>query len=123
MGVPLDGRLGDYQHETRNGVRVPLHGGVGELDGSYNSLHFRTGLEAGGYFNVAWGTSYVQTVTFDADGPVAHGMLVYGQSVDPRSAHYADQLPLFSRKEWPRLPFSESQVRADPNYTVTSLRE
>ena len=123
LGVPLDGRLGDYQHETRNGVRVPLHGGVGELDGSYNSLYFRTGLEAGGYFNVAWGTSYVQTVTFDAEGPVAHGMLVYGQSVDPRSAHYADQLPVFSRKEWPRLPFSEAQVRADPNYTVMSLRE
>ena len=123
LNIPLDGKLGDYQGETRNGVRTPLHGGVGDLDGSYNSLRMATGLTATGYNNVYWGTSYVQTVTFDDAGPVAQAMLVYGQSTDPMSPNYADQLGPYSRKEWPALPFTEAGIKADPNYkTITLLQ-
>jgi acyl-homoserine-lactone acylase len=123
LNIPLDGRLGDYQGETRNGVRTPLHGGVGDIDGSYNSLRMSTGLTATGYNNVYWGTSYVQTVTFDDAGPVAQAMLVYGQSTDPTSPYYADQLGPYSRKEWPTLPFSETSIDADPNRTRVTLTQ
>ena len=123
LGIPLDARLGDYQTETRGGKRIGLHGGIGDLDGSYNSIHMRTGLTSEGYRDVAWGTSYVQTVTFDESGPVAQGMLVYGQSVDPRSPFYADQVPVYARKEWPRLPFSQAAIKADPAYQVTKVSE
>jgi acyl-homoserine-lactone acylase len=123
QGIPLDGKLGDYQGETRNGVRTPLHGGVGDIDGSYNSLRMSTPLTATGYNNVYWGTSYVQTVTFDDAGPVAQAMLVYGQSTDPKSPYYADQLPLYSRKEWPTLPFTDAGINADPNRKTTTLTE
>ena len=123
LGIPLDGRLGDYQAETRNGVRIPLHGAVGNIDGSYNSLTMRSGLTATGYNDVHWGTSYVQTVTFDSNGPVAQAMLVYGQSVDPKSPYYADQVSVFSRKEWPVLPFSADQIKADPNYNRITLSQ
>ena len=92
LGMPLDGRLGDYQSDTRAGLRVPLHGGIGDIDGSYNSIHMSIALDAGGYHDVAWGSSYIQTVTFDDNGPVAQAMLVYGQSTDPKSPYYADQL-------------------------------
>lgn len=123
LGIPLDGRLGDYQDETRNGVRVPMHGAIGDIDGSYNSIHMVTELDARGYHNVAWGTSYVQTVTFDEAGPIGRAMLLYGQSVDPASPHYADQLSLYSQKQWPLLPFSPDQIRADPNYKTTTIKE
>jgi acyl-homoserine-lactone acylase len=123
LGIPLDGRLGDYQGETRNGVRVPLHGAIGNIDGSYNSLTMRTGLTATGYNDIHWGTSYVQTVTFDDNGPIANAMLVYGQSVDPKSPFYADQVPVFSRKEWPLLPFSLDKIKADPNYKRITLSQ
>lgn len=123
LNIPLDGRLGDYQGETRQGVRIPIHGGVGDIDGSYNSLHMYTDLESRGYHNVRWGTSYVQVVTFDDAGPVARAMLLYGQSVDPRSPHHADQLPLYSQKTWPLLPFTADVVRADPHYSQTSIAE
>ncbi|MVW64402.1 hypothetical protein GPY61_31220 [Massilia sp. NEAU-DD11] len=123
QNIPLDAKLGDYQGETRNGVRTPLHGGVGDIDGSYNSLRMSTGLTATGYNNVYWGTSYVQTVTFDDAGPVAQAMLVYGQSTDPKSPYYADQLPLYSRKEWPSIPFTEAGINADPNRKTTTLTE
>jgi acyl-homoserine-lactone acylase len=123
LNIPLDGRLGDYQGETRNGVRTPLHGGVGDIDGSYNSLRMSTGLTATGYNNVYWGTSYVQTVTFDDAGPVAQAMLVYGQSTDPTSPYYADQLGPYSRKEWTTLPFSETSINADPSRTRMTLTQ
>ena len=84
---------------------------------------WRRALDAGGYHDIAWGSSYIQTVTFDDAGPVAQAMLVYGQSVDPTSPHYADQLPLFSRKEWPALPFTPEQIKADPHYQLTTLSE
>lgn len=123
LNIPLDGRLGDYQGDTRNGVRVPVHGGIGDIDGSYNSIHMRTALDAGGYHDIVWGTSYVQTVSFDAAGPVAYAMLVYGQSVDPKSPYYGDQVPLFSQKQWPLLPFTQDKILADPQYKLTLLQE
>jgi len=122
FGIPLDGKLGDYQTETRNGVRIPLHGGIGNIDGSYNSLTMRSPLSGTGYNGVHWGESYIQTVTFDDQGPVAQAMLTYGQSTDPTSPYYADQTGVYSRKEWPVLPFSEEKIKADPNYQPMTLR-
>jgi acyl-homoserine-lactone acylase len=122
-GIPFNGRLGDFQGDTRNGVRVPVHGGIGDIDGSFNSIHMRSGLEVGGYKDIEWGTSYVQTVTFDNNGPVAYAILTYGQSVDPKNPNYGNQVPLFSRKEFPLLPFSPDKIRADPSYQLTRLRE
>lgn len=123
LQVPFDGRLGDYQDDTRNGVRVPLHGAIGDIDGSYNSIHMSTDLTPTGYHDIAWGTSYVQTVTFDDAGPVAQAMLVYGQSVDPKSPYFNDQLPLYSQKIWPLMPFTQERIKADPHYTLTTLVE
>jgi len=123
LGVPPDGRLGDYQVEPRNGVRIPLHGGNGNQEGTYGSLTMRSGLTAQGYVGAHWGQSYIQTVTFDPQGPVAQAMLTYGQSTDPASAWYADQTVAYSRKAWPTLPFTQEKIKADPHYTTLTLRE
>jgi acyl-homoserine-lactone acylase len=123
QNIPLDGKLGDYQSDTRNGVTVPLHGGQGDPDGSYNSLRINSGLTANGYVNPYWGTSYVQTVSFDDNGPVAQAMLVYGQSTDPKSPYYGDQIGVYSRKEWPALPFNDASIAADPVRKTITLSE
>jgi acyl-homoserine-lactone acylase len=121
--VPLFGKLADYQSETRNGKRIPIHGAIGDIDGSYNSIHMATALTPSGYRNVNWGTSYLQVVGFDRTGPVAKGLLVYGQSVDPKSPYYADQVPVYSRKTLVRLPFTDDQIRSDPAYRRMVLTE
>lgn len=123
LGVPLYGRLGDYQTQTRNGRRIGLHGGQGDEDGVYNVLTMATDLTSSGYRDVAWGTSYVQLIGFDNAGPVAKGVLTYGQSVDPLSPYYADQLSLFARKTLVTLPFTEGQIHADRNYTRKVLTD
>jgi acyl-homoserine-lactone acylase len=123
LKIPFNARIADFQGDTRNGVRVAMHGAIGDIDGSYNSIHMSTDLGASGYHDVAWGTSYVQAVSFDDAGPVAQAMLVYGQSTDPKSPWYADQVPLYSRKQWPALPFAADKIKADPNYKVRILEE
>jgi acyl-homoserine-lactone acylase len=123
LKVAFDARLGDYQGDTRNGIRVPIHGAIGDIDGSYNSIHMSSELDSTGYHDVAWGTSYVQTVSFDNSGPVAQAMLLYGQSTDPKSPWYADQLPLYSRKQWTTLPFAPVKAKADPAYKAQILEE
>jgi acyl-homoserine-lactone acylase len=55
----------------------------------------------------------VQTVGFDNRGPVAQALLTYGQSSDPASPHAADQLRLYARKVWPRLPFHADEVERE----------
>jgi len=123
LGVPFDGRLGDYQVEPRNGVRIPLHGGNGNQEGTYGSLTMRSSLTSSGYIGAHWGQSYIQSVTFDEQGPVAQGMLTYSQSTDPASPWYADQTLVYSRKEWPTLPFTQERIKADPQYSTITLRE
>lgn len=123
LGIPFDGKLGDYQSDTRNGVRVPQHGGIGDIDGSFNSIHMGSPLMADGYRNIVWGTSYVQTVTFDNNGPVASAMLTYGQSVDPKSPYYGDQAQLYAQKKFPQLPFTQQQIHADPQVKQVLLKE
>ena len=123
LGVPFDGRLGDYQVEPRNGMRIPLHGGNGNQEGTYGSLTMRSSLTSSGYIGAHWGQSYIQSVTFDEQGPVAQGMLTYSQSTDPASPWYADQTLVYSRKQWPTLPFTQERIKADPQYSTITLRE
>ena len=46
-----------------------------------------------------------------------------GQSGDPASPHYADQLQVYSQKQWPSLPFATEKIRSDPNYRTITLSE
>jgi acyl-homoserine-lactone acylase len=63
-------------------------------------------------YDINYGTSYVQVVTFDERGPVAQGLLTYGQSSDPASPRAYDQLSMFAAKRWLPLPFHREDVAA-----------
>jgi acyl-homoserine-lactone acylase len=91
---------------------IALHGGD-EFEGVLNNLgtQFAPGISPKGLL-IDYGTSYVQTVTFDARGPVAQAILTYGQSTDPASPRATDQMRLFSAKQWPVLPFHADDVSA-----------
>jgi acyl-homoserine-lactone acylase len=105
--VALDAPWGDVQFAVRGDQHIPIHGGPG-LDGVLDAQQsaWTDGL---GYIPFH-GSSYMQVVTFDANGPVADGLLSYSQSTDPASPHYADQTWLFSRKQWNHLPFSDADI-------------
>jgi acyl-homoserine-lactone acylase len=107
---PLDAPLGAVQRPLITDEAIALHGGE-EIEGVLNNLgnQFAPGVTGRG-LRIDYGTSYVQTVTFDARGPVAQGLLTYGQSTNPASPHATDQMKLYSAKQWPALPFHADDV-------------
>jgi acyl-homoserine-lactone acylase len=109
-GYRIDVALGDAQYREVRGQRVPIHGGD-EFEGVLNKVESQgqPTLEAGGY-RINYGSSYIQAVTFDARGPVAYGLLTYGQSSNQASPFAYDQLPQFAQRQWVRLPFQREEV-------------
>lgn len=109
-GFALDATLGSVQRPAITEEAIALHGGE-EFEGVLNNLGRQepAPINAAG-LRIDYGTSYVQTVTFDARGPVAQAILTYGQSTNPESPHANDQMRLFSNKAWHTLPFHRADV-------------
>jgi acyl-homoserine-lactone acylase len=120
-GFALDAPLGTVQHPLITNEPIALHGGD-EFEGVLNNLgnQFAPGITSAG-LRIDYGTSYVQTVTFDDNGPVAQAILTYGQSTNPASVHATDQLKLYSAKQWPVLPFHEADVNRNRIGDVLTL--
>jgi len=52
----------------------------------------------------------MQSVTFDADGPVVEALLAFSQSADTTRPFHRDQTREYSAKQWIRLPFSDQEI-------------
>lgn len=137
VDIEPDAPLGEVQFIERSGQRIPLHGGF-EVEGIINVVSpngsmarsdleppvpsgqpipgrtERTGLTSTGY-PCTYGASMVMVVGFDDEGPVARGLLTYGQSGDPDSPHHADQMQEFSAKRLRPLLFHDRDIEADPH--------
>ena len=109
-------RWGDIQVSGQ----TPIHGGPQEL-GIYNAM--QTVPRADGKREVVSGTSYLQIVTFDDNGPNAVGVLAFSESSNPASAYSKDQTQAFSEKKLRPLPFTEAQIKADPHYQIHTVKE
>jgi acyl-homoserine-lactone acylase len=108
-GFEIDAPLSAVQRGP-SGASIGLHGGM-EFEGLLNKVEAlpSEALPPGGY-RINFGTSYVQTVTFDDEGPVAEALLTYGQSSLPGSPRSFDQLGLYARKAWQPLPFHPDDI-------------
>lgn len=120
MGIKPDSRWGDIQVVSSGGQQTAIHGGPGTL-GIYNAI--QSVPRTDGKLEVVSGTSYLQIVTFDDKGPHAQGLLAFSLSSDPASKYARDQTQAFSKKQLSVLPFTEQQIKADPQYQVQTLRE
>ncbi|WP_273822488.1 acylase [Pseudomonas asplenii] len=119
-GLTADTQWGDVQQVGLGGHPVPVHGGPSTL-GVYNAI--QSVPTEGGKREVISGTSYLQVVSFDEQGPRALGLLAPSLSSDPASAHFRDQTEAFSQKAWSVLPFTEEQIRADKEYRLQVIGE
>ncbi|MGY2685880.1 bifunctional acylase PvdQ [Pseudomonas tolaasii] len=100
--------------------QIPIHGGPQEL-GIYNAM--QTVPRADGKREVVSGSSYLQIVTFDDKGPQAIGVLAFSESSDPESKYSRDETQAFSEKKLRPLPFTEAQIKADPQYSHQLIKE
>ena len=120
-GIPLDAPYGDYHFVERNGTQIAIPGGNASA-GQYNPLSSREGWQPGrGYTEMRSGSSYIMWMQFTDTGPVGRSVMTYSQSANPDSPNYADQTKLFSQKRSKPMLFTEAEILADPNLTVTKL--
>lgn len=119
-GLPDTVRWGDIQVSGAGAEQIPVHGGPGVL-GIYNAMHAIPRTD--GKREVVSGTSYLQVVSFDQQGPQALGLLAPSQATESSSAHRRDQTQAFSAKQWAVLPFTQQQIEADPAYTLQLIRQ
>ncbi|OFA32503.1 peptidase S45 [Glaciecola punicea] len=113
--VALDEQLGNLQFDIdvgNNNERIPMHGGRGQ-EGIFNVLATPRANAQGEYTPVTAGPTYMQTVTWDANGPVAEALLGFSQSADLTSPFNRDQTRRYSEKNWIALPFSTAEIAAD----------
>ena len=126
-GIALDAPLGELQAARLGEQRVVLHGGnaregVANLMVSGTADHPLAGealdpvdkdalLTREGY-PVVHGGSFIFTLGFDEEGPVAEALLTYGQSADPSSPWFADQAALYRDKRWRPALFDRDAVEA-----------
>jgi acyl-homoserine-lactone acylase len=116
-GVVGEARWGQVQ-QARDGTPVP--GGPQAL-GVYNAIY--SVPHGQGKRLVVSGTSYLQLVSFTDKGPEARGLLAFSQSSEAASAHASDQTKAFSAKQLTAIPFTEAQIKADPEYREVVISE
>lgn len=107
-GIVLDASWGDVQVRMDGEEAIAIHGGPGTA----GILNMQRSRPIEGAITPAHGSSYIQIVGFDEDGPVADAILSYSQSSNPASPYYADQTRRYSAKYWYRLPFSDEAIEA-----------
>ena len=124
--LPLDSTLRTTQFAWRAGEAIPVHGGnthegVANLQVSGDpSASPIAGVQpkpvadsryltSAGY-PVVHGSSFILTLAFDDDGPIAEALLSYGQSGAPGAPHFADQTRLYADKRWRRIAFTAAEV-------------
>ncbi|WP_439382283.1 penicillin acylase family protein [Amycolatopsis lexingtonensis] len=120
-GLPPDAKLRDGQAVTRNGERIPIHGGQGFL-GVLNVMTTEWD-PARGNVEVAHGSSYLQVVGFSGHAcPDSSTLLTYSQSSNPKSPYFSDQTKLYSRGEWVKERFCEADILRSPALRTVVLR-
>ena len=109
-GFAHDASLSQVQRFVLTDEPIFFHGGD-EIEGVLNNVGDRAapGITTRG-IRIDYGSSYLQTVTFDERGPVAQAILTYGQSPHKGSPHQTDQLKIFATKQWQSLPFHAEDV-------------
>ena len=123
LNLPLDSEWGDVHFVTREGQRIPIHGGAG-AEGVFNVISASGPVKDEGWNNVPTGASWIMSVEFTEDGPRSEGVLTYSQTMNTESPHHADQTRLYSDYGWDDLRFSEEAVIEGTieSYTISEER-
>ncbi|PQM28186.1 acylase [Sphingopyxis lindanitolerans] len=119
-GIDWTRPWGDIQYIDTRAGRVPVPGGAG--GDVYNSM-YSVLAPGGGHMVPTLGSSYIQIVGFDDDGPVAKALLAYSNSSDPASPHSDDQAASFAVGELKPQPFTDAQIKADPAYRTMTVAQ
>ncbi|MDR5780857.1 penicillin acylase family protein [Caballeronia sp. LZ065] len=121
-GIALDSPRGDVLYIKDGQARIPLYGGC-DVQGYFTVTCSSNPLGPQGepMDSNGFGNSYMQVVSFSADGPQADTMFTTGVSEDPASPWYRVSTRIYAQKTWTPFPFSSQALDSMPNVTKTVL--
>ena len=64
----------------------------------------------GGKHKVTQGESYIGLVRFNKEGPVIESIISFGNSDNPESDHYTDQMDLYSKFKTKKMTFDREEI-------------
>ena len=96
--------LGDFQKLVRGDKEIPIWG-LPDVITAMSSIPYKEGRR-----KVTQGESYIGLVRFSKDGPQLESVISYGNSDNPESDHYSDQMDLYSRFETKKMIFNKEEI-------------
>ncbi len=101
--APMDALRIPQKDDPKYGAGFPRHGGNGTVDVGYHGISTDD-------FTYAAGPAIRFVCELDPGGPRARNVLPGGETFDPSSPHYADQMELWRKNKAFDLAFSEADV-------------
>ena len=96
--------LGEFQKLVRGDKELPIWG-LPDVITAMSSRPYKDGKH-----KVFAGESYIGLVRFTEDGPVMESIISFGNSDDPSSDHYTDQMEMYSKFQTKKMTFDKEEI-------------
>ena len=98
--------LGEFQKLVRGDKELPIWG-LPDVITAMSSRPYKDGKH-----KVFAGESYIGLVRFTNEGPVMESIISFGNSDDPSSDHYTDQMEMYSKFQTKKMTFDKEEIYA-----------
>ncbi len=96
--------LGEFQKLARGEKELPIWG-LPDVITAMSSGPYKDGMH-----KVFAGESYIGLIRFTEEGPIMESIISYGNSDDPNSEHYTDQMEKYSQFETKKMTFDKNLI-------------
>ena len=96
--------LGEFQKLVRGAKELPIWG-LPDVITAMSSRPYKDGKH-----KVFAGESYIGLVRFTKDGPLFESVISFGNSDDPTSDHYTDQMEMYSKYQTKKMTFDKEEI-------------
>jgi acyl-homoserine-lactone acylase len=96
--------LGDYQKLVRGDKEIPIWG-LPDVITAMSSRPYKDGKH-----KVTQGESYIGLVRFNENGPILESIISFGNSDNPDSDHYTDQMEKYSKFKTKKMTFDKDII-------------
>ena len=96
--------LGDFQKLVRGDKELPIWG-LPDVITAMSSRPYKDGKQ-----KVTQGESYIGLVRFNENGPILESIISFGNSDNPDSDHYTDQMEKYSKFQTKKMTFDKNII-------------
>ena len=96
--------LGDFQKLVRGDKEIPIWG-LPDVITAMSSRPYKDGKH-----KVTQGESYIGLVRFNKNGPILESIISFGNSDNPDSDHYTDQMEKYSKFKTKKMTFDRDEI-------------